>query len=293
MKFMGGARVKASVILSAIVMLALALVLVATLPAGARAQSLYEGSGERAGDALESLNALYQARDTGAISSRCGTSVTFSGTGWRCSSGSEGGAWTTAPLVSVDRTFGIVFICRRRIANEQCRPTEGGFSWVLAPTNWAYVCREPVDCSLDHNAHIRNVREVSPSILRAVDAIAFLSSRRQPLDPATDAAFASAIQAALASPADTEGLRRVQVQAEAALNGNRTIEAARLFRDALRTQPRWADGHYNLALVYGALELYPEAITELRRYLHLSPNAPDARAVQDQIYQWEALLPAQ
>lgn len=109
--------------------------------------------------------------------------------------------------------------------------------------------------------------------------------------PAAEApeAFAGALQSS--APSNAEALRRVQLQVEAALRGNRNIDAARLYRDALHTAPGWADGHYNLGLLYGDLELYPEAITEMRRYLHLTPNAQDARAVQDQIYQWEALLP--
>jgi tetratricopeptide (TPR) repeat protein len=74
------------------------------------------------------------------------------------------------------------------------------------------------------------------------------------------------------------------------VRANRNIDAARLYRDALRTAPAWAEGHFNLGLLYGELELYPEAITEMRRYLYLAPNAPDARAVQDRIYEWEAAL---
>ncbi|MDX2276672.1 MAG: hypothetical protein NW206_14570 [Hyphomonadaceae bacterium] len=82
----------------------------------------------------------------------------------------------------------------------------------------------------------------------------------------------------------------MQVQVELAVRASRTIDAARLYRDALRTAPAWAEGRFNLGLLYGELELYPEAITEMRRYLYLAPNAPDARAVQDRIYEWEAAM---
>ena len=53
-----------------------------------------------------------------------------------------------------------------------------------------------------------------------------------------------------------------------------------------------ADGHYNLALLAADRGFYPEAITEMRRYLYLTPNAPDARAAQDQMYRWEAAMAA-
>lgn len=116
-----------------------------------------------------------------------------------------------------------------------------------------------------------------------------LATQRTPREPRDDAEFLASLGSeAESQPAET--LRRVQVQVEAALRANRNIEAGRLYRDALRTSPGWADGHYNLGLLYGDLELYPEAITEMRRYLYLTPNAQDARAVQDKIYEWEAVM---
>ncbi|MDX2276670.1 MAG: hypothetical protein NW206_14560 [Hyphomonadaceae bacterium] len=108
--------------------------------------------------------------------------------------------------------------------------------------------------------------------------------------PETDSAFLTTVQEASPIASHAEDLRRVQVQVEAAVRASRTIDAARLYRDALRTAPAWAEGRFNLGLLYGELELYPEAITEMRRYLYLAPNAPDARAVQDRIYEWEAAM---
>jgi tetratricopeptide (TPR) repeat protein len=118
-----------------------------------------------------------------------------------------------------------------------------------------------------------------------------LGRPRPELDPATDAAFQAALQAERSAPTPEEDLRRTQAQAEALLQAGRTFEAARMYRDRLAKSPLWASGHYNLGLVYGDLELYPEAINEMRRYLYLSPQAADARAAQDQVYKWEALAP--
>lgn len=118
-------------------------------------------------------------------------------------------------------------------------------------------------------------------------------ARAPPRDPATDAAFQSALQTARAGGLDrTEEHRRVQVQVEALIAANQNAQAAALYRDALEASPDWANGHYNLALLAGELGDHVEAITAMRRYLYLEPNAPDARAAQDQIYRWEALLPA-
>lgn len=89
-----------------------------------------------------------------------------------------------------------------------------------------------------------------------------------------------------------ESLRRTQIQVELALHENRQIDAARLYRQALTEAPTWADGHFNQALIMGDLELFPHAIRYMQNYLVLAPDAPQARAAQDRIYQWEARRPA-
>ncbi len=123
------------------------------------------------------------------------------------------------------------------------------------------------------------------------DAFFVLSRPRVPQDAATDAPFLASIEAARTAGDRSEAQRRAQVQAEALLHENRLAEVVQLYREALQASPDWAQGHYNLALVLGTLEFHPEAITEMRRYLLLAPNAADARAATDQIYTWEALMP--
>jgi len=106
----------------------------------------------------------------------------------------------------------------------------------------------------------------------------------------TEPQFQASLVTAKASGNRTEAQRRAQVQAEALLKMDRPSEAALLYREALATSPDWSQGHYNLALVYGSLGFHSAAIIEMRRYLYLDPNASDARAAQDQIYGWEALV---
>lgn len=105
-----------------------------------------------------------------------------------------------------------------------------------------------------------------------------------------DSAFQSHLERLTGAPDRSEQRRRVQVKAEALISANRLTEAGRIYSQELASFPDWADGHYNLALVYAQLELVPEAIVEMRRFLYLKSDAEDARAVQDQIYAWEALL---
>lgn len=125
---------------------------------------------------------------------------------------------------------------------------------------------------------------------RLADAFYLLAHKRLPRDPASDAEFLAAVATAKSSGDRIEDQRRTVVQADTLLEENRTEDALQLYAEALKTSPDWALGHYNLALIDASLELLPEAITRMKRYLYLAPDAEDARAAQDQIYAWEALL---
>lgn len=110
--------------------------------------------------------------------------------------------------------------------------------------------------------------------------------------PASDEAraFETAVTRARQSNVDhAETWRRTQIRVEALLTAEHHFDAALAYAETLEASPEWALGHYNLSLVLAHLEMWPEAISEMRRYLIAAPDAPDARAAQDQIYRWEAL----
>ncbi len=92
-----------------------------------------------------------------------------------------------------------------------------------------------------------------------------------------------------AKPSLSEEARRFRVQAEAAVERKAFADAADRYRDALRIAPWWPDGHFNRALILAELGRHALAIREMKRYLLLSPDAPDARAARDRIYVWEGL----
>ncbi|MGH8747067.1 MAG: CFI-box-CTERM domain-containing protein [Burkholderiales bacterium] len=89
-------------------------------------------------------------------------------------------------------------------------------------------------------------------------------------------------------PALPEEARRFKVQAEFALGQKRYGDAIRFYGEGLKIAPWWPEGHFNRALLLAQTQRYGQATIEMRRYLELEPNAPDARAAQDRIYQWEA-----
>ncbi|MGQ0544313.1 MAG: hypothetical protein ACT4P3_03150 [Betaproteobacteria bacterium] len=110
-------------------------------------------------------------------------------------------------------------------------------------------------------------------------------------DPAAESAFAAAAEqyrAANPKPEFPEDARRYRVQAEAMLRDKLFMEAAEFYGEALRIAPWWPEGRFNRALVLGEVKDYAEAGREMKRYLQLVPDAPNARAAQDKIYEWES-----
>jgi tetratricopeptide (TPR) repeat protein len=122
-----------------------------------------------------------------------------------------------------------------------------------------------------------------------LDAIAYRSTDIA----ADDAAFAQVVRAyrgAAVPPTLSEDARRFKVQAEFAVRDKNYPLAVELYGKALRIDPWWPQGHFNRALVLAESHYYLAArgsVREMKRYLDLQPDAPDARAAQNKIYEWE------
>lgn len=63
--------------------------------------------------------------------------------------------------------------------------------------------------------------------------------------------------------------------------------AIREFEQAVKLAPDWPDPYYNLGLAQENTGKLKEAIANLKEYLRLAPNAPDAANILDQIYKLE------
>lgn len=94
-------------------------------------------------------------------------------------------------------------------------------------------------------------------------------------------------RAADPKPPVTEDMRRYEIQAEAAVRARQFEQAADLYDTVLQGAPWWPQGHFNRALILESLDEYDLAAEEMQRYLKLVPDAPNARAAQDKIYEWE------
>jgi hypothetical protein len=86
-----------------------------------------------------------------------------------------------------------------------------------------------------------------------------------------------------------EEVNKYKVQAESAVRDKAFDDAADLYAAALKIAPWWPVGHFNRALVLGETGDYGDAKREMKYYLQLVPDAPNARAAQDKIYEWERL----
>ncbi len=91
-------------------------------------------------------------------------------------------------------------------------------------------------------------------------------------------------------PVPGEDIRRFQIQAETVVRSKRFQDAADLYEDALTVAPWWPAGHFNRALVLSEIGDFKAAVREMKRYLSLVPDAPNARAAQDKIYDWEGRM---
>jgi tetratricopeptide (TPR) repeat protein len=94
-------------------------------------------------------------------------------------------------------------------------------------------------------------------------------------------------RAANPKPDFPEAARRFRVQAESAFTEKRIDDAESLYGKALDAAPWWPQGRFNRALILGELGRYTEATREMKKFLSLVPDAPNARQAQDKIYVWE------
>jgi len=87
-----------------------------------------------------------------------------------------------------------------------------------------------------------------------------------------------------------EEARRYLVQATTATEEKRYTDAITLLEKAINVDPAYPQAHFNRALLWAQVAIYKAAILEMKKYLMLVPDAADARASQDKIYEWEGKL---
>lgn len=107
------------------------------------------------------------------------------------------------------------------------------------------------------------------------------------------------LAAALAAWAEAAGdipseAQRHMIRGRAAIEMAKSPEEYRFaieeFEKAVKLAPHWAEAYYNLGMVQAELGELPQAIANLKRYLELAPNAPDAAKVREEVIRLEYRL---
>ena len=128
--------------------------------------------------------------------------------------------------------------------------------------------------------------------------IAFVSSIYRLAHPSTDAqmasdlskfaTFARSCSTTSASGDDVTDTQRYEAEAADAVNRKEFWESIEIYHRALSDKPCWAEGHFNIAILLGESGNYLDAISEMKQYLILLPDARDAQKAQQQIWIWQA-----
>jgi len=102
--------------------------------------------------------------------------------------------------------------------------------------------------------------------------------------------FAARYRSMVEPPVMSENQRKLVVQANTLTEQAQYDQAINKLNEALAIDPiAYPTGYSNLALLYARLKNFDAAILNMKKYLLLEPDAPDARDSQDKIYEWELL----
>lgn len=133
-----------------------------------------------------------------------------------------------------------------------------------------------------------------PSLKRFADLLYFIQHQYQVQQDEDQARFekqASEYRSLQVKPPVSEEQRRLIVQANAANNRKHYAEALELYHKSVDLDPvAFPAAYYNMALLCAQINRPAKAIANMKKYLLLLPEAPDARAAQDKIYEWEYQL---
>ena len=176
---------------------------------------------------------------------------------------------------------------------------DGNYRYELAPLNivvlvssWPgrsvfLIFNDGMAILEDQNGNPGSANTLSDALL-TLKKVAVLNDEE--IGDESDAAFQDVVvslRSAATKPTIPENARMYKLQAEDAIRNKEFEEAAYRYSEALKVAPWFAQAHFNRALVLGEINEFGFAVKEMKRYLALVPDAPDASAAQKQIYIWQ------
>lgn len=88
-------------------------------------------------------------------------------------------------------------------------------------------------------------------------------------------------------PPVPEFIRKLTVQATSFVEDKNYAQAIEYYQRALTVCPYYPLARFNLAMLYATMRDFRSAISQMNSYMRFAPDAPDIRAAQDKIYEWE------
>lgn len=111
------------------------------------------------------------------------------------------------------------------------------------------------------------------------ESIVLSLARQQPVGASTGTAAGVTIRSKSASDYLTRGVLAL----EAAKSSEDLLVAEAEFKKATEIDPQLGDAWYNLGLLYAKTKNYPQAVAAYQKYLAVSPLAPNAKQIEDEI----------
>ena len=102
--------------------------------------------------------------------------------------------------------------------------------------------------------------------------------------------IAAAYRSSNPKPALPDSAKAAIVQAEDAIHQSHPRDALAAYRRALEVAPWWPGAHFNIATLSADQLDYVTAIIEMRKYLTLAPDAPDAAESKNSIWLWQGRI---
>lgn len=99
---------------------------------------------------------------------------------------------------------------------------------------------------------------------------------------------AAAWRAMNPKPPLSDEVEKKRLLAEDAVEQNNLGAAVRYYEAGVALSPTWPQGWYNAALLYAEQRDYEHAAFDMKHYLILLPDAPDAAAAKQKVLLWEA-----
>ncbi len=143
---------------------------------------------------------------------------------------------------------------------------------------------------LDHlwwHPHYQHAQENAELVAKALNRLRYMAGDHGIMAPRNFSQAVTLWRTLPQKPPIPEAVREQRLLAETAFKEEKLADALYHYEKGVEIDPVWPEGRFNAALIAAELQLYDEAVQQMRAYLELAPDAPDAQSARDQIVIWQ------